>query len=265
MTPAEAEARAADLPVTVRLADTTVDIPPLWQWPAAGIPALLSEAYDDWAYLVLPEWEYRRWVDVDPTVDEVDDALDDWERLSGQSIETIGRLWHVVERWPDQLESDLAAHCGGQDLRHLWLTGHGPSRLTWRRLGVFYDGLPGHSLTKTAQANDLGDAKLAELAKQQRDGHAPWSHTDMLLADLIDSVNIVTFVLRQAHSDPKKQKSIKPPEPVHRPGLVRKRGRGRTMTPEARQLLAYMAANRGAMPPGQWRDVAAPPGVLAGR
>src|SRR5262245_34654400 len=113
-TAAEAEARAADLPVTVPLGDTSIDIPPLWQWPADGIPALLSEAYEDWAQLCLPEPEFRRWLNVDPTLDDIDDLLDAWEQATGQRLDTIGRLWHVVERWPDELESDLAVYCRGQ-------------------------------------------------------------------------------------------------------------------------------------------------------
>ncbi len=256
----EAEARAGNDPVDVLLCDTTIVVPPLWQWPRDGLLALLADEHEVWAQLCLTAREYDRWRDCDPTLDDCDDAVADWESQSGQDLDTIGRLWHVVGRWPDELEADLAGYCGGQDLRHLWQPCHGPSRLTWRRLGVLYDGLPGQSLTKTAQANALGDAKLAELAKKARDGHGPWSHTDMLLADLIDAVNANTYILRLANTPKERQKSVKPAEPIHRPGLVRKRGRGRTtLAPEARELLAYMAANHGALPPGQWKDVPALP------
>ncbi len=255
----EAEARAADKPVEVDLGGTVIVVPPLWQWPRDGLVALLTEDYEDWAQWCLPGAEYRRWLDEDPTIEDCDAAIEAWEQATGQRLDTIGRLWHVVDRWADELASDLVTYCRGQDLRDLWLPQHGPSRLTWRRLGVLYDGLPGDSLTKTAQANDLGDAKLAELAKRQTDGHGRWSHTDMLLADLIDAVNLSTYILRLANTDPKRAKSVQPPEPVHRPGLVRKRGRGRaTLTAEARALLAYMAEHQGALPPGQWKDVPAP-------
>lgn len=268
MRAASVEVAAVHHPVTVPLADTVdIEVPPLWQWDDDALPALLGDDLDSWARLVLDDTNLRRWFDTDPDLDECDQFVVDWEHATGQNVDTIARLWNVLERWPDQLESDLVAYCGGQDLRHLWQPQHGASCLTWRRLGVLYDGLPGHSLTKTAQANDLGDEKLAELAKQGRGGHPPFSHTDMLLADIFDAINIVAWILRQAHSDPKKAKQIKPPEPMHRPGLVRGRRSGRrSLTPEARELLAYMAANQGALPPGKWRDVDHPPaGTPAGR
>lgn len=258
MTPAEAETRAGDQPVTIPIGDETVRVPPIWQWPDGGILLLLAEAYDDWADRCLPAAERERWLDADPTLDDCDWAAEAWEQATGQNLDTIARLSYIVEHWPNQLESDLVAHCGGQDLRHLWAPGHGPSHLTWRRLGVLYDGLPGQSLTKTAWANDLGDQKLSELATERHDRHHPWSHTDLLIADLIDAVNVNTWVLMQAHVDQAKRKQIKRPEPVHRPGLVRKRRP--KATPQMREVLAYMSANQGALPPGRWKNVEQPTG-----
>lgn len=248
---AEAEARAADLPVTVPLCDTTVDMPPLWQWPRDGLAALLSDEVETWAQLCLPGAEYQRWYDTDPTIDDCDEAVTAWEQGSGQAVDTIGRLWHILDRWPDELESDLVSYCNGQDLRHLWQPGHGPSRLTYRRLGVLYDGLPGQSLTKTAQANDLGEERLAELAAQNRNGHGPWSHTDMLLAAVVDAVNANTYVLRLANTDEKGRGKVKPAAPYPRPGVAGKRNASRPgLSDEGRKYLEYLRANQGAMPPG---------------
>jgi hypothetical protein len=46
--------------------------------------------------------------------------------------------------------------------------------------------------------------------------HLEWSTTDHLLATVIDAIQINTWVLASAHSDPKK--SPKKPEPLERPG-----------------------------------------------
>jgi hypothetical protein len=254
---AEREVWAADHPVLIPLGPdgVEVELPPMWRWPRTALLALLCDDHETWAALTLDPHEYDRWADVDPTLDDCDDFELAWERATGQSLDTIGHLWSVLDDFPDQLEADLNRHCQGQDLRHLWQEGHGPSRLTWRRLGVLYDGLPGESLTKTAQANNLGEAKLAELAKRPQQGYAPMSGTDMLLAELVDAVNYNTYILRLANTDPKKAKQVRPPEPYPRPGVVRKRSRFRQASPEAARLLAYMRANQGAMPTG-WKDVA---------
>lgn len=254
---AEAECWAADNPVPIPLGPDHVEItvPPMWRWPRTALLALLCDDHETWAALALDPHEYDRWAGEDPDLEECDLFFDHWEQATGQSLDTVGRMWHVLDDYADQLEADLNRWCDGQDLRDLWAEGHGPSRLTWRRLGVLYDGLPGESLTKTAQANDLGDTKLAELAKQSRHGHPPMSGTDLLLAELVDAVNWNTYILRLANTDPKKAKQVKPPEPYPRPGIKRTgRSRFRQATPEAQKLLAYMRANQGAMPDG-WTDV----------
>jgi len=248
------EAWAVDHPVTVPCGPATVDVPPIWQWPEQALLAILAEDYEAWAALALTRASYATWTRIDPTLDEVDDLLDAWEYATAQPLDDVTRMWHAVDRHRGELESDLIRWCHGQDLRHLWEPGHGTSRLTWRRLAVLYDGLPPESLTKTAQTNALGEAELARLAKGDRPGFAPFSHTDMLIAELIDAVNSVTYVLRLANVDPKKRQQVKPAEPVHRPGLVRKRRpRVGAASPIARRVLAYMREHNGALPEG-WRN-----------
>jgi hypothetical protein len=250
---AQVEAHAARHPVAVPLCNVDISVPPMWQWPHTGLLALLCEDDDRWAQLCLPADEYEVWIDVDPTADDVDAFLVDWEQATGQNLDTVTRMWHVLDKWADHLESDLISYCDGQDLRDLWAANHGPSLLTWRRLGVLYDGLPGQSLTKTAQANELGDARLAELAKKPRDGYAPMSTTDMILAELVDAVRWNNYILQRVNADPKKANQIKAPEPYPRPGVGRRRGRA--TSEQAQRLLAYMRENQGATPAGMWRDV----------
>lgn len=257
MLPVEAEARCGDLPVTVPLGDTYIDIPPVWTWPTDALTTLLHGDHETWANAVLDDVSYDTWCDVDPTLDECQAALAEWENTTGQSLATIAQLVAVLNDYRDQLEADLVRHCNGQDLRHLWQPGGGPSRLTWRRLGVFYDALPGESTTKTAQSNDLGEQKLAELAKEDADGFGPWSSTDMRLAAVEDAINRNTYWLIRVNSD--KKANIKEPEPVHRPGVARKGRRRGRVTAEQRELLAYMRAHNGALPPG-WTNVDTLPG-----
>jgi hypothetical protein len=258
---AEAEAHAADNPIPVPLGNRHIHIPPMWQWPREAIPALICDDHTAWAHLVLDDDSWALFAATDPDLDGCDQLIEAWEQRSGQSLDTVARMWHILDRWPDELESDLVAHCNGQDLRHLWQPSHGPSQLTWRRLGVLYNGLPGQSLTKTAEANDLGETKMAELAKQPRRGFSPMSRTDMVIADLIDAVNHNTFILQLANTPQEKRSQVRRPEPYPRPGVSRRKSLGspfRQATPEARRVVAHMRANNGALP-GTWVNVAALP------
>ena len=253
--PAEAEAQA-DGPVVVPLVGQPITVPPMWQWPRQGLAALLADEDDLWADYVLAKPDRDLWLDTDTTVEELDDFWIGWQHTTGQSVEQIGRMVAILAEHRDRLESDLVAYCNGTDLRHLWMPHHGPSRLTWRRLAVLYDGLPPESLTKTAQVDALDPAELASMAKKDRDGFGPFSRTDMLIADLVDAVNLNTYILRLANTDKAKQKSVKPPEPVYRPGVTPRKRRTRASV-EAQRLLEHMRANRGAAPTG-WRDVPHP-------
>lgn len=254
---AEVEIWAADNPVTIELGPDRVeiDVPPMWRWPREALLALLCDDHETWAAFALDRHEYDRWAAVDPTLDDCDRFFDDWERATGQNLDTIGRLWHVLDRWPDQLESDLVTHCRGQDLRDLWAPGHGPSRLTWRRLAVLFDGLPGESLAKTAWANDMGEAKLADLAKRPSDGFRPMTSVDLTIADLIDDVRHLIYLTRLVNTPKEKQNSVPKPALYPRPGVKRTgRSHFRRASGEAQELITYMREHRGALPSGQWRD-----------
>jgi hypothetical protein len=73
------------------------------------------------------------------------------------------------------------------------------------------DALPGDGCYKTAVRDDIDDETLAELASKPRAGHGKWSHTDLLLADLIDRVGVLCYALRAYE---------KPPDPCRRPGVA---------------------------------------------
>jgi hypothetical protein len=124
-------------------------------------------------------------------------------------------------------------HCG-IDLRDLFRPGGGTSHLTWRRLDVLLDALPGDGAYKTALRDSLDDDELAELSTRPRDGYGRWSHTDLLLADVIDRLGHLGYALR-AYS--------KVPAPYSRPGVRRRK--------LSRKGLAYLQSlvdNHGATP-----------------
>lgn len=125
-------------------------------------------------------------------------------------------------------------HCG-IDLRDLFRPGGGGSHLTWRRLDVLLDALPGDGAYKTALRDSLDDEELAELSKRPRDGHGRWSHTDLLLADIIDRLGHLGYAMRVYP---------KPPEPYTRPGVVRRR----KLTPKGLAYLQALIDNHGAVP-----------------
>lgn len=168
----------------------------------------------------------------------------------------ITRLQSLLEAYPRQIEFDLRRYCG-VDLRDLWRPRGGTSRLTYRLLGVLIDGLPGESLTKTAIRDQVPDDQLAKWAEQPRTGHGPWSHADLLIAALIDRVELLRRDTITLHG-------AKPPgefQPVRRPGMPSQRKRA--LTPEG---LSYLRRLREAhaQQHGYHPDTGAPLQQLSG-
>lgn len=123
----------------------------------------------------------------------------------------FGQHAHLADqlgRYCRQIEGDLWV--GGTDLRDFFRPGYGTSRLTPRRLLVLLDALPGDSNYKTALLNELDDEELAELSKGERKGHTNWSHTDLLLAVVIDRLGVI--------ASGRTYEAL--PEPYPRPGIV---------------------------------------------
>lgn len=100
------------------------------------------------------------------------------------------------------------------DLLDLWRPA---SHLTWRKLGVLFRELPAGSRTMTA----IRVAAPAEALRGDADpADARWSHTDMLLAGVIDAIHSLqwTYVARHSKTTPKR------PEPIRRPGTDTEHG-----------------------------------------
>jgi hypothetical protein len=128
----------------------------------------------------------------------------------------------------------------GVDLGDLFRPG---SRLSWRRLGVLIEHLPPESATKTALRDELADDDLSRLAKLPRRGHGPWSHTELLLAAVHDSVERLIYVQYQRAG----AKNVRPPEPMPRPGVG---SNVRAINPGARAYLEQVRARNAAAAEG---------------
>jgi hypothetical protein len=129
----------------------------------------------------------------------------------------------------------------GVDLGDLFRAG---TRLTWRRLGVLIEHLPPESATKTALRDELDDGALSRLASAPRRGHGPWSHVELLLAAVHDSIERLIYVQYQRAG----AKNVKAPEPMARPGVGG--GKVRAINPAAREYLEQVRARNAAAADG---------------
>lgn len=121
--------------------------------------------------------------------------------------------------------------------------------MTWRKLGVLIDWLPGESATKTAIRDSLTDDEISQLADRDVKGHGPWSRETFRLAALEDAINRLTAVTIYLAGDRKGQPRM--PDPVRRPGLTGKAAKRKpVLTDEGRAYLKYLRENHGALPPG---------------
>lgn len=68
--------------------------------------------------------------------------------------------------------------------------------------------------------DSLTAEELADLAHQPQEGHGPWSHTDMLIAAVIDLLKWQIFATYAAQGAKPDQ-----PDPYPRPGVVGRRER----------------------------------------
>lgn len=89
--------------------------------------------------------------------------------------------------------------------------------------------MPGESAYKTAVRDSIPDDELAEMAKQPRRGHGPWSTADLHLATIADLLRWVIFAVYASQGGKPRE-----PEPMPRPGVAPKR---RALTPEWRRYL----------------------------
>lgn len=87
---AEVDAETDDGSVVVELStdDGAADIhvPAPGRWKARAQRLLAQGDFDSWAELVLPKPERVKWVDLDPTNDDVQAFFEKWQELGGQDL-----------------------------------------------------------------------------------------------------------------------------------------------------------------------------------
>lgn len=72
-------------PVRVQLAGRDVDVKPLRKWRSSAISAMRSGDFEVWARTSLDGDGYDVWLDVDPTIEEVEALFAQWTEATGQS------------------------------------------------------------------------------------------------------------------------------------------------------------------------------------
>jgi hypothetical protein len=112
----------------------------------------------------------------------------------------------LLEGHCDDIEADLAFR--GIDIADYYRGSMSP-----RRLGVLLDHLPPESFLQTALRNAAPD-DLPEPDPSSA-GRGTWSNDQLLLAALVDGVNILAWQQVSMHSEDK----IDPPARIPRPGV----------------------------------------------
>lgn len=122
----------------------------------------------------------------------------------------------------------------------MWRPDGGASRLTWRRLKVLIEGLPGESLTKTAIRDAMSEDEFDQVLRNPPAGYGPWSHEALRLANIEDLLKWLIFAVYAAQgAKPKK------PDPTPRPGVRRKKRVGAEQIAHLRRLQAEHEALHG--------------------
>jgi hypothetical protein len=120
---------------------------------------------------------------------------------------------------------------------------------------VLVDALPGESATKTAIRDALGDERLAELARAPREGHGPWSHTDLLIGSAITHLRWLIYAVYAAQGGKPNR-----PEPYPMPGATPARQR-KALTPEGHAYLRQLREQHARLHGGQDADRSEPEGA----
>jgi hypothetical protein len=115
----------------------------------------------------------------------------------------ISGLCRLLEEHGEAIEWDVARYWPGRSLLELYR-----GEMSWRELRVFLRYLPPESATARAINPE-----------------ASWSLDQQLLATTADSVRELTYLTAVVHTDPKKRSRLKPPEPIERPGVEKRRSK----------------------------------------
>jgi hypothetical protein len=84
---AEAEARSdPGVSTTLQLAGEDITIRPVKQWRTSAIGALNVGDFDKWAASALEPDSAALWLEIDPTIEDVETMFKAWGELTGQTV-----------------------------------------------------------------------------------------------------------------------------------------------------------------------------------
>lgn len=70
----------------VQLCEDTVEVLPITKWTSSAIHALRSGDIEIWAEKSLTPDSYQIWIELDPTLDEIEQFMDEWSKASGARL-----------------------------------------------------------------------------------------------------------------------------------------------------------------------------------
>jgi hypothetical protein len=98
--------------------------------------------------------------------------------------------------------------------------------------------LPPESRFKTALRNETPEQELKQLSEGADPSTGQWSHTEMLIAQMIDTLRDIRYTLVRVNGG-----KGKPPAPLPRPGVKPKGKRKRKPLTEAQAEFLYRRLN----------------------
>ncbi|MFE9684186.1 hypothetical protein [Streptomyces sp. NPDC006285] len=117
----------------------------------------------------------------------------------------ISGLLRLLREHGEAIAWDLPHYWPGRSLGELF-TGE----MSFYELGVFLRHLPWESATARAMRGSTPEDDY-------------WTPDRQLAAAMVDAQRETTYVMVKLHGDPKRTRRIKPPEPIQRPGVIKRR------------------------------------------
>jgi hypothetical protein len=85
---ADAESGPDGVPVvlTTETAAVTLTVPPPGRWKSRANTMLREGNFDGWAEITLSDGDWARWVEADPTNDDVEAFFAGWQDAAGETV-----------------------------------------------------------------------------------------------------------------------------------------------------------------------------------
>jgi hypothetical protein len=83
---AEAAPEGASVDLVTETATVTVTVPPPGRWKSRANTMLREGNFDGWAQTTLSDGDWAKWVDADPTNDDVEAFFTAWQDTAGETV-----------------------------------------------------------------------------------------------------------------------------------------------------------------------------------